>query len=294
MPGRLEGEPACVTAAGAHAVDAHCHLWRYRADELPWIDDAMAVLRRDFVAEDVAREFAAAGVRGGVAVQARSSLAETEFLLAAQASCSAILGVVGWVDLCAADAGAVIERYAGRLAGVRHIAQSEPDDFLLRDDFQRGVARLAGAGMTYDILIYPRQLAAACAFADRNPDLRLVLDHLAKPPIASGELEPWARDLRALARRPHVHVKASGLVTEADWARWTPDQLRRYLDIAFEAFGADRVMFGSDFPVCTVAASYAQVVHAIDDYCAALSGGERAGVMADNAIAFYGLGAGER
>jgi len=272
------------------AVDAHLHLWRYRADELDWISDRMRVLQRDFLADDIARELAACGVRGCVAVQARSSLAENDFLLAQQAASRAILGVVGWVDLQAPDAGAVLERYAGKLVGVRHIVQAEPDDdFLLRPAFQRGVARLPSLGMTYDLLIYPRQLAAACVFADRNPDLRLVLDHLAKPPIAAGALEPWAADLRALARRPQVFVKASGLVTEADWARWTPDQLRRYLDVIFDAFGPERILFGSDFPVCRVAATYAQVKRVLDDYCAQLSGAERARVLADNAIAFYQL-----
>jgi L-fuconolactonase len=271
-------------------VDAHVHLWRYHPAELDWISDEMGGLRRDFGADDVARVFAEAGVRGGVAVQARSTLAENDFLLAEQAASSAILGVVGWVDLRAADVASVLERYAGRLAGVRHIVQSEPDDdFLLRSEFQRGVALLDGFGMTYDLLIVPRQLRAACAFADRNPDLRLVVDHLAKPPIAAGGLEPWASDFRALARRPHVFLKASGLVTEADWARWTPDQLRRYLDVAFEAFGANRILFGSDFPVCLVAASYLRVKSVIDNYCSALSETERAGVLAENAIAFYRL-----
>lgn len=283
-----------MTAPGALAqpIDAHVHLWRYRAEDYDWISGAMAAIRRDFLAADVARELAAAGVRGAVAVQARSTLAETDFLLAEQASCSAILGVVGWVDLCAPDAGAVLERYAGRLVGVRHIVQAEPDDdFVLRAEFQRGVALLDGFGMTYDLLIVPRQLRAACGFADRNPELRLILDHLAKPPIAAGTLEPWAREFRELARRPHVMLKLSGLVTEADWARWTPDQLRAYLDIAFEAFGAERIVFGSDFPVCLVAASYARVKGVVDDYCAVLSEPERAAILAGNAIAFYRLAA---
>jgi L-fuconolactonase len=272
------------------AVDAHVHLWRYRAEDLDWISDQMAVLQRDFLAEEVARELASCRVRGCVAVQARSTLAENEFLLAQQAACGAILGVVGWVDLRAPDVASVLERYAGRLVGVRHIVQSEPDDeFLLRADFQRGVSLLAGFGMTYDILVVPRQLPAACAFADRNPDLRLVLDHLAKPPIATGGMEPWARDLRELARRPHVFVKASGLVTEARWASWTDDQIHRYLDVAFDAFGTERILFGSDFPVCVVAGSYPRVKGVLDDYCAALSEPERARVLADNAIAFYGL-----
>jgi L-fuconolactonase len=276
--------------ADAGAVDAHFHMWRYDPRELDWISDEMARLRRDFLADDVAREFVACGVRGGVAVQARSSLAENDFLLAQQAACGAVLGVVGWVDLRAPDVGSVLERLAGKLVGVRHIVQSEPDDdFLLRADFQRGVALLDGFGMSYDILIYPRHLPAACAFADRNPELRLVVDHLAKPFIKAGEMEPWERDFRALARRPHVHLKASGLVTEADWASWTPDQLRRYLDVAFDAFGPERIMFGSDFPVCLLAATYRQVKDVVDGQVAALSAAERARVMADNAVAFYRL-----
>ena len=272
------------------AVDAHLHLWRYDPRELDWISDDMAALRRDFLADEAARELAASGARGGVAVQARSSLDENDFLLAQRAACSAILGVVGWVDLCAPDVGAQLERYAGRLVGVRHIVQSEPDDdFLLRPDFQRGVALLDGFGMTYDILIYPRHLPAACAFADRNPELRLVVDHLAKPPIKAGEMEPWARDFRELARRPHVLLKASGLVTEADWARWTADQLRAYLDVAFDAFGAGRILFGSDYPVCLLAASYRQVLQVVVDQIAGLSETERARVLAGNAIDFYRL-----
>jgi L-fuconolactonase len=272
------------------AVDAHFHMWRYDPHELDWISDEMDVLKRDFLADDVAREFAGSGVRGGVAVQARSSLAENDFLLAQRAVCSAILGVVGWVDLCAPDVGSVLERYAGKLTGVRHIVQAEPDDdFLLRADFQRGVAMLDGFGMSYDILIYPRQLRAACAFADRNPTLRLVVDHLAKPPIKSGAMEPWAGDFRALARRPHVFLKASGLVTEADWASWTPDQLRGYLDVAFAAFGAERILFGSDFPVCLVAASYRQVKDVVSGYISALSAAEQSRVLAENTIAFYRL-----
>lgn len=279
------------TPGGApRVIDAHVHLWCYDPVELDWISDDMAAIRRDFLHADVAGVLAAAGVEGAVAVQARSTLAETEFLLAQQAACPAILGVVGWVDLRAPDVGAVLERYRGKLVGVRHIVQAEPeDDFLLRADFQRGVSLLDGFGMTYDILIVPRQLAAASTFADRNPDLRLVLDHLAKPFIAAGQIEPWATELRALARRPNVFLKASGMVTEADWAGWTPDQLRRYLDVAFEAFGADRILFGSDFPVCAVAASYPRVKRVIDDYCAALSDRERAGVLGGNAAAFYRL-----
>lgn len=272
------------------AVDAHFHLWRYDPAELDWITDEMGVLKRDFLAGEVARELAASGVRGGVAVQARSSLAENDFLLDQMTSSTAILGVVGWVDLRAPNVESVLERYAGRLAGVRHIVQSEPDDdFLLRADFQRGVGLLDRFGLSYDILIYPRQLPAACAFADRNPDLRLVVDHLAKPPIKAGVMEPWATDFRELARRPHVHLKVSGLVTEADWAGWTADQLRAYIDVAFAAFGPERILFGSDFPVCLLAASYRQVKDLVDAYIASLSAAEQARVLGENAVAFYRL-----
>jgi L-fuconolactonase len=285
----------CCAAKGLYTigrmrvVDSHFHLWQYDPDELDWISGEMSALKRDFLAGDAARVFSENAVSGGVAVQARSSLAENDFLLAQRAASTAILGVVGWVDLCAPEVGSALERYAGRLAGVRHIVQAEPDDFLLRADFQRGVALLDGFGMSYDILIYPRHLPAACVFADRNPGLRLVVDHLAKPPIKAGAMEPWARDFRALARRPHVFLKASGLVTEADWAAWTPDQLRAYLDVAFEAFGPARILFGSDFPVCLLAASYGQVKAVVDDRVASLSDAERAGVMGENAVAFYRL-----
>lgn len=272
------------------AVDGHFHLWRYDRRELDWISDDMSVLRRDFLAADAAREFAGCGVRGGVAVQARSSLVENDFLLAQRAECSAILGVVGWVDLRAPDVGSMLERYAGALVGVRHIVQSEPDnEFLLRREFQSGVDLLDGFGMTYDVLIRPQHLPAACTFADRNPGLRLVVDHLAKPRIAAGIMEPWATDFRALAERPNVYLKASGMVTEAVWGSWTPDQLREYLDVAFAAFGAERIMFGSDYPVCLVAASYEQVLSIVTRHIAALSDQERSRVLADNAIQFYRL-----
>jgi L-fuconolactonase len=186
--------------------------------------------------------------------------------------------------------GATLERYAGALVGVRHIVQAEPDsEFLLRPDFQRGVDLLDGFGMTYDILIRPQHLPAACSFADRNPGLRLVVDHLAKPRIAAGLMEPWATDFRELAERPNVHLKASGLVTEAHWGSWTAEQLRAYLDVAFDAFGTERIMFGSDYPVCLLAASYEQVVSVVTGYTAALSEDERRLILADNAIEFYRL-----
>jgi len=272
------------------SIDAHFHLWRYHPEELAWISSEMAALQRDFLADDIAAQLASAHVAGGVAVQARQSLVENEFLLAERARSSAILGVVGWVDLCSADVGAVLERYAGRLCGVRHVVQSEPDDeFLLRADFQRGIALLPSFGLTYDILILPRHLPAAIAFADRNPELPLVLDHLGKPPIRDGRLEPWASDLRALALRPNVWLKASGLVTEADVASWTESQLRAYLDVAFDAFGSARIMFGSDFPVCLLAASYERVHRVLTSYVSALSEPERALVLGDNARSFYRL-----
>jgi L-fuconolactonase len=194
-----------------------------------------------------------------VAVQARQSLEETRWLLELAAANPWIVGVVGWIDLRAPDAADQLARFAGdpHLVGLRHIAQDEPDDaFLLRDDFLRGLALLEPRGLVYDVLVYPRQLPAAIELARRHPGQAFVLDHLGKPPARERGREPWATQLRALAACGNVACKLSGLVTEADWERWSPRDLAPYLDVALDAFGIERVLFGSDWPVCTLAASY--------------------------------------
>jgi L-fuconolactonase len=272
-------------------VDSHVHFWRYSPEEYGWIDEPMAAIRRDFLAADAARELAAVGLDGLVAVQARQTLAESEWLLELAAESSVIAGVVGWVELTSPRAEAELERFGEKLCGVRHIVQAEPDDeFLLRPDFNRGIAALARYDLAYDILIFPRHLPAAVRFVDLHPQQRFVLDHLAKPDIRGRVLEPWRTQLRELARRPNVSVKLSGLVTEADWQRVTAADLRPDLETALEAFGPERAMFGSDYPVCSVAARYADVYGFVADFVATLSDSEKLGIFGENARKFYRLG----
>jgi L-fuconolactonase len=272
-------------------IDAHVHFWRYDPAGYGWIDGALAPLRRDFLPDDLAPLAAAADVGGVVAVQARQSLAETAFLLDLAERHPLVRGVVGWVDLQADDAPAQMARFRGRpLVGVRHVVQDEPDDaFLLRPAFVRGIAALEDHGLAYDLLIRPRQLAAAEALCARCPRQRFVLDHLAKPDIAHGGLAAWEPGLRALAERPNVLAKLSGLVTEADWTSWTDETLRPYLDVAWDAFGPERLMIGSDWPVCTVAGEYGRVAGAVVSYLGGRPTRERDAVLGDNAARFWNL-----
>src|SRR6476660_9144583 len=230
----------------AHAVriDAHLHFWRYNASKYSWIDDSMAALRRDFLPEDAAGEMRAAGIDACVVVQTRQTLEETRWLLALARQHPFIAGVVGWIDLRAADLDAHLEALTThpKLVGIRHIVQAERDDFLLGDTFRRGVARLARHGLAYDILVYARQLRAAIDFAGALPDQRLVLDHLGKPDIRTGAFDGWRRDLDRLAALPNVCAKLSGLVTEADWRHWTVEDLHRYINAALDSFGPERLM----------------------------------------------------
>ncbi|MGH9194517.1 MAG: amidohydrolase family protein, partial [Acidimicrobiia bacterium] len=239
-------------------IDAHQHFWQYTPTEYGWIDDTMAALRRDFLPEHLKVELDRAGFAGCVAVQARQTVEETVWLLELADQYPFIVGVVGWVDLQSQAVRAQLERFArhAKLVGIRHIVQSEPDDFLLRPEFCRGIALLEEFDLAYDILIHPRHLPQAVEFAKRFSHHRLVLDHLAKPEIRQREIRTWRQDLRRLATRENVFCKLSGLVTEAEWNRWTIAELRPYLDVAFDCFGPKRLMIGSDWPVCTLAADY--------------------------------------
>jgi L-fuconolactonase len=273
-------------------IDAHQHFWIYGPREYGWIDDAMASLRRDFLPAGLKPELERSGFAGSVAVQARQSLEETRWLLELAASAPYIKGVVGWVDLRSPQVRSQLEEFAGnpKLVGIRHIVQSEPDErFLLQPDFLRGIDVLGEFDLAYDILIYPRHLAVAAEFVRRFPGQRFVLDHLAKPPIKSGEVRTWARGLRELASSPNVFCKLSGLVTEADWRHWKPEHFTPYLDSAFECFGPQRLMMGSDWPVCTVAASYAQVVDVVKNYLSRYAEEVRAAVLGGNAARFWRL-----
>jgi L-fuconolactonase len=252
----------------------------------------MAVLRRDFLPAAAHNEMARTGFDACVAIQARQTLEETRWLLALADAHPFIVGVVGWVDLQAHDVRAQLEQFAAhpKLVGIRHIVQSEPDDrFLLRPAFCRGVELLEELDLAFDILIYNRQLPAAVEFVSRFERHRFVLDHLAKPDIRSGDIQVWERDMRRLASFPNVRAKLSGLVTEADWQHWTPEQIRPYIDVAFECFGAERLMIGSDWPVSTVAADYGRTMSLITDYVSTLSEDERDAVLGGNAQKFWNL-----
>jgi L-fuconolactonase len=272
-------------------IDSHQHFWRYDPAEYAWIDESMAPLRRDFMPGDLLREMEPAGVKACIAVQARQTLEETRWLLALADEHPFIAGVVGWIDLQSPDVGAQIAALAEhpRLLGVRHIVQSEPDGFLERPRFRAGVAQLARAGLTYDILVYAGQMPAAVHFAAAFPDQPFALDHLGKPDVRGGEFREWQRQLDRMAALPNVCCKLSGLVTEADWRTWTHSALRRYLDAALDAFGPSRVMMGSDWPVCTVAASYGEVIDLVESAIAEYSPDERAAILGGTARRFWNL-----
>lgn len=272
-------------------IDTHQHYWIYDAVEYEWIDATMAPLKRDFVPADAKQEMDGAGVTACVAVQARQSLEETRFLLELADAYPFIAGVVGWVDLQAPDAEAQLERVTAqpKLVGLRHIVQAEPPGFLDRPRFRDGVARLERHGLTYDILVYARQLPEAVSFARAFPRQPFVLDHLGKPDIRGDGFTEWKRYFDALAALPNVTCKLSGLVTEADWRNWTPGQLRPYLDAALDAFGPARLMMGSDWPVCLLAARYDDVVALVRDALAEYSNDEREQVLSGTARRIFRL-----
>ena len=270
-------------------IDSHQHFWNYDPAQYEWIDRSMSVLKHDFLPEDAHVVMKPLGVTGTIAVQARQSEAETEWLIELANDDPFIRGVVGWIDLRAADVERQLERvgHESCVVGVRHVVQAEPAGFLDDPAFRLGVAALARYDLVYDILIYERQMAEAARFAAAFPAQRMVLDHLGKPDIRHGEFARWRTGLAALAALPHVWCKLSGLVTEADRHSWTPAQLRPYLDAALELFGPERVMFGSDWPVCTVAASYEQVLALVRDAIAEYSPDEQAQILGHTAEAVY-------
>ena len=273
-------------------IDSHQHFWRYDPVRHDWITDAMAVLKRDFLPPDLNRELQVNGIGASVAVQADQSEGETLFLLDLAKRYAVIAGVVGWVDLCADNLPERLEYFSrnDKLCGFRHVLQDEPDDrFMLRKAFVRGIATLGELDFTYDILIYPRQLPAAIELVQKFPEQPFVVDHIAKPPIKSHETTTWAQNIREIAAAPNVFCKLSGMVTEADWSHWTEDNFRPYLDIVFEAFGPDRLMFGSDWPVCLLAGNYGQVKQIIETCVQKLSGAEKDNIFGSNAARFYGL-----
>ncbi|MEU5433390.1 amidohydrolase family protein [Streptomyces sp. NPDC020719] len=285
----MTGEPGRV-------VDAHHHLWDLAVRDQDWISAPdLAPLRRDFLLDELRAGTAAAGVSATVLVQTVTVAEETPELLALAAGSELVRGVVGWTDLTApgvADELARLGELPGgtRLVAIRHQVQGERDPgWLLRPDVGAGLAAVAAAGLAYDLVVLPHQLPACVRAAERHPRLTFVLDHLGKPPIASGATEPWASAVRALAALPNTVCKLSGLVTEADWARWHVDDLRPYADTALEAFGPARLMYGSDWPVCLLASSYGQVLDTARELIGDLSPHERAQVLGGTADRVYRL-----
>jgi L-fuconolactonase len=280
-------------------IDAHQHFWHYTPQEYGWMGPDMAILKKDHLPPHLGPLLEAAGIEGTVAVQARQTLQETRWLLELADHYPFIKGVVGWVDLRSPELREQLEHFCEhpKFCGVRHVVQDEPDDqFMLRDDFLNGIGMLAEFDLPYDILIFPRHLLTACELVKRFPDQPFVLDHIAKPFIKDRQVTPWDTDIRRLAAYPNVWCKVSGMVTEADWHQpalrgpgWQPSDFRPYLDVVSEAFGTKRIMFGSDWPVCTLAGTYADVVKLVLDYVNTFSGEEQADFWGETARRFYGL-----
>ena len=274
-------------------IDSHHHLWEYSTEEYGWINDEMAVLRQNFLIPELQQIADQSDVNGFVSVQARQSVAETETLLALANQEPLIQGVVGWVPLADPSVGEVLDRFTNEhlLKGIRHVVQDEPvDDFVLNADFNRGVAELSGRGLVYDLLIYARQLPASIDFVDRHPSLQMVLDHIAKPTIRGQVFdEEWAKNFRELAKRDNISCKFSGVVTEVRDEGWSVNQIRRYWDVALEAFTPKRLMFGSDWPVCLLKTGHTRWVETVRELASELSEHEQADFFAANAIRDYQL-----
>jgi L-fuconolactonase len=272
-------------------VDAHQHFWNYDPLRDAWITDAMSVLKRDFSPSDLVPELDGCGIDATIAVQADQSGTETQFLLDVAEKTDRVAGVVGWLDLRSAALEERL-RYFSRfkkLRGLRHIAQAEPDDgFLARPEFVRGVSQLKDFRLTYDILIYPKQLPAAIELVSKLPEQKFVVDHLGKPEIKTGNIAEWAANIREIAASRNVYCKLSGMVTEARRV-WGPADFEPYLDVVFEAFGSHRLLFGSDWPVCLTVATYTQVKDIVESYVYRHARDHRDAIFGDNASAFYGL-----
>jgi L-fuconolactonase len=273
-------------------IDSHQHFWHYSSTEHAWMTDSMALIKRDFLPEDLRPLLLAIDFDGCVAVQARQSMEETRWLLELADRYDFIKGVVGWVDLRSPELPEQLERFASnpKLAGVRHVVHDEPDDeFMLGTEFQHGISQLKRFDLTYDMLLFPKHLRVAIKLVEKFPEQAFVLDHIAKPRIAEGILSPWQEDLRELSRADNVYCKLSGMVTEARWNAWRPEDFRRYLDVVVEAFTPERLMIGSDWPVCTLSGDYASTMQIVIDYARQLPAEAQAGILGDNCARFYRL-----
>ncbi|WP_297086599.1 amidohydrolase family protein [uncultured Draconibacterium sp.] len=271
-------------------IDAHQHFWKYNPEEYSWITDELMVIKRDFLPQHLQPLLKANGYDSCIAVQARQTIEETNWLLGLANQNSFIKGVVGWVDLRSNILEQTLEELAEnkKLVGVRHVVQDEPDnDFMLRQDFKNGIALLEKFSLTYDILVFPKQLSAAIELAKTFPNQPFVIDHIAKPDIKSGRTEEWKKNIRPFKDLDNVKCKISGMVTEADWANWSSSDFTPYLDVIVETFGTKRIMYGSDWPVCLLAADYAKMSKITKEYFAAFSQTEQDDIYGKNCERFY-------
>jgi L-fuconolactonase len=280
-----------MSIANIGCIDAHQHFWHYDSIKHSWIDDEMSAIRKSFLPADLAPIIKSNGVIGTVAVQADQTEAETDFLLESADENDFIKGVVGWVDLRAKNISERLEYYGQykHLKGFRHILQGEEPEFMLQPSFLSGIASLKNYNFTYDILIFPHHLEAVLELVKRFPEQPFVVDHIAKPYIKAGQIDEWAKGMIALSEYENVLCKVSGMVTEADYKKWQPADFTPYLDVVVEAFSMNRLMFGSDWPVCEVAASYAQMIGIVEDYFANFSVDEKNKFFNQNASKFYHL-----
>lgn len=271
-------------------IDSHQHFWHYNPDEHVWMTDELSVLKRSFMPADLEPLLQSVNFDGAIVVQARQMLKETEWLLDLADEYEIVKGVVGWVDLRSPEIGSQLERYAAhpKFSGVRHVVQDEPDDnFMLLPEFQRGITELKQYNLPYDLLIYPRHIPVAIELVKKFPEQPFVVDHIAKPVIKDKSFSPWQEDLKALAQFENVTCKLSGMVFEADWKNWEPSEFEPYMEIVIDAFGPNRLMIGSNWPVCTVAGDYQSVMNIVIDYIRQLSPTEQAQINGETCARFY-------
>lgn len=271
-------------------IDAHQHFWQYSPVEHTWMSESMEVLKQDYMPADLAPLLLRLNFDGCIAVQARQSLEETRWLLDLAEHHAFIKGVVGWLDLRSPELPALLEEFAShpKLVGVRHVLQDEPDDaFMLHPDFRRGIAQLNAFDLAYDLLLFPKHLSIASQLVAEFPEQRFILDHIAKPAIAAGVLSPWNEDIRKLAAYPNVACKLSGMVTEAEWKQWQPSDFHPYLDTVLDAFGPDRLMIGSDWPVCLLSCDHPSTMQIVMDYLERLPEAVQQAILGKNCARIY-------
>lgn len=270
-------------------IDSHQHFWNYDPKRQEWISEEMSRIRKNFTPGDLYPLLQDAKLDGCVAVQADESLRETDFLLDLSAQHEWILGVVGWADLGKDDLDQVLDHYASqeKLVGFREVLQAKDPRYMLREEFVRGMNKLKERDLSYDLLLFPQHLDAALELVKKCPEQRMVIDHLAKPLIKDGEWKEWKKKMAPLAERELIYCKLSGMVTEADWKKWKTEDLLPYLEIVLELFGPERLMYGSDWPVCLLAGEYEQVYRVVDDFTSQLSPSEKVRIMGETAIEFY-------